>query len=103
MAKTPDSDKSNDAPVADLDKPGFRLLKSGKSLTFGGKSFRRTKDIVIGKHVEKSIQKISYVPNSVIKAHGINLKHFESETFETIPPIRRENNKQVQDKVKKWL
>jgi hypothetical protein len=102
MAKSKDAPEIYEAPEVNLDKPGFHLLKSGKTLTIAGKSFRRFKDVVIGKYVEKSIQKISYVPNSIIKAHNINLKHFESETFETIPAIKRENNKQVREKVTKW-
>ena len=99
--------ESKKVHAGDLDKPGFRLLKSGKTLTIAGKNFRRFKDVVIEKdkkkHVEKSIQKISYVPNHIIKMYNIDLKHFESETFETIPAIVKENNKQVLDKVKKWL
>jgi len=96
--------KSNSDP---LDKPGFLLLKSGKSLTIAGKNFIRLKDIEIKKgektHVEKNINKISYVKTSLVKQLGIDLKHFENEVFETIPAVVRETVKEAKDRMKKLV
>ncbi len=70
-----------------LGKPGFHLLKAGKSIA--GTRYKRGNDIGIikkgKKETLKNISKKSYVSNSQIKNLNINLAHFESKTFESIP------------------
>ena len=97
------ADKDKKLDTSPLDNPGFHLLKAGKELVIAGKRFIRLKDVTIKngdkQHVKKNIKKISYVPNSIIKSNGIDLKHFEPGSVENIPEIKHENVKALDSQV----
>lgn len=59
-------------PETDTAGTGKRLLLPGRSIVISGKVFKRDK---FG--TEKNIKKNNYVPESLIEASKIDLKHFE--------------------------
>lgn len=74
-----DKTKSEAMPKA----PGFKLLKPGRSVTIAGRTFKRSKDVLIKTDkktdVLKNITKISYVPETLILQHGLKADFFEGE------------------------
>ena len=68
--------KDTAPPKSDaISKPGFKLLKPGKSVTIGGKTYKRAKDVLIKSDkttdVKKNIKKISYVQETLIEQYAV--------------------------------
>lgn len=85
--QTPTSEETPN--TGGLDKPGFRLLKPGKTIG----PWLRGKDQVMRKgdkkHTQENISKTSYVPHSYIRANKLNLKHFETKVYDVLPKIEK--------------